>query len=51
MTEQELREKQCEYCKNYLWNKEQTSCSGGQCSSAYEMLVEEQQIELEEDEW
>lgn len=51
LSNQELREKQCEYCKTYLLNKEQTSCSGGQCSSAYEMLLEEQQIELEEDEW
>lgn len=42
---------QCEYCQTYLWNLNQTSCSGGQCSSAYEMMRDEGLLEeLEEDE-
>lgn len=32
---------QCEYCKENLWSFRQTSCSGGLCSSAYEMAQEE----------
>lgn len=28
---------QCEFCEENLWNKDQIKCSGGQCSSAYEI--------------
>ena len=40
---------QCEYCETHLWNPGQTDCSGGACSSAYEMAQEEG-IEFDEDE-
>ena len=38
---------QCDFCKDYIWNSEQTSCSGGACSSAYE-LAQEMGIEFDE---
>lgn len=40
----------CEYCQEYFWNEGQTSCSGGMCSSAYEMMRDEGLLEDEEQE-
>ena len=45
---------QCDFCKENLWNEGQTSCSGGQCGSAYDMAqemgIEFDEYEFDEDE-
>ena len=40
----------CEYCQEHFWNEGQTSCSGGMCSSAYEMMRDEGLLDDEEEE-
>ena len=49
MTYFEMREYQCDYCKEHLWNDNQTSCSGGQCSSAWDEMIEEYGEPMEEE--
>lgn len=38
MVRERQLEIQCLYCKRYLLGSDQKSCSGGQCSSAYELI-------------